>query len=152
MLEIVILVFLVVAMVAAAQAFRKPGGAGYGSPAELSGSEPAKTRSKKASVMSVAGITHKNDWGEHRRSIICRQVREGDTVELVPEPDNSYDENAIRVLHRGDEIGYVPKAWNRRVIGTSAQVERVDGLEEVAEADGIWMDVVIDVRIRCQVK
>lgn len=33
----------------------------------------------------------------------------GTILELMPEPTNQYDENAIRILYKGIMIGYVPK-------------------------------------------
>ena len=39
----------------------------------------------------------------------------GDTLELVREPANPYDANAVRVEWRGHKLGYVPRADNRAV-------------------------------------
>ncbi len=36
------------------------------------------------------------------------EVHENDTVELVAEPENAFDENAIRVDWKGSKIGYIP--------------------------------------------
>jgi hypothetical protein len=42
-------------------------------------------------------------WGE---------MKVGDTLQLVREPDNSYDPNAVRVEWQGHKLGYVPRADN----------------------------------------
>ena len=36
----------------------------------------------------------------------------GDPLELVREPDNPHDANAVRVEWRGRKLGYVPRAEN----------------------------------------
>jgi hypothetical protein len=39
-------------------------------------------------------------------------LRTGDALELVREPDNPHDANAIRVEWRGHKLGYVPRREN----------------------------------------
>jgi hypothetical protein len=39
-------------------------------------------------------------------------LREGDALELVPEPGNAHDANAVRVEWRGRKLGYVPRRQN----------------------------------------
>jgi hypothetical protein len=45
-------------------------------------------------------------WGE---------LRVGDPLTLIREPDNRHDRHAIRVEWRGHKLGYVPRAENRAV-------------------------------------
>lgn len=40
------------------------------------------------------------------------QLRVGDALELVREPDNAHDANAVRVVWRGHNLGYVPRREN----------------------------------------
>lgn len=40
------------------------------------------------------------------------EMKVGDTLQLVREPDNSYDSNAVRVEWQGHKLGYVPRADN----------------------------------------
>ena len=40
------------------------------------------------------------------------EMKVGDTLRLVREPDNSYDPNAVRVNWQGHKLGYVPRADN----------------------------------------
>jgi len=42
-------------------------------------------------------------WGE---------MKVGDVLQLVREPDNSHDANAVRVEWQGHKLGYVPRADN----------------------------------------
>lgn len=57
----------------------------------------------------LAGFRHyeaPNLWGE---------VRAGDELALVREPDNPHDRNAVRVEWRSFKLGYVPRAENEAV-------------------------------------
>jgi hypothetical protein len=40
------------------------------------------------------------------------QLRPGETLALVREPDNQHDANAVRVDWRGHKLGYVPRRQN----------------------------------------
>jgi hypothetical protein len=40
------------------------------------------------------------------------QLKVGDALELVREPDNAHDPNAVRVEWRGRKLGYVPRRAN----------------------------------------
>jgi len=40
------------------------------------------------------------------------EMKVGDTLQLVREPDNSHDPNAVRVEWQGHQLGYVPRADN----------------------------------------
>lgn len=42
-------------------------------------------------------------------------LRQGDALELVREPDNPFDPNAVRVEWRGHKLGYVPKRDNAAI-------------------------------------
>lgn len=44
--------------------------------------------------------------------ILWSEMKVGDRLELVREPDNPYDANAVRVEWKGQKLGYVPRADN----------------------------------------
>jgi hypothetical protein len=53
----------------------------------------------------VAGV-----HAEGRPRIVSRYVNSGDRVQLVPDPNNAFDDNAVAVLLTdGQQIGYVPR-------------------------------------------
>lgn len=52
----------------------------------------------------VAGARFRGDYYK------TGQFTLGDSITLEPEPTNQYDPNAIRVIHAGFHLGYVPKA------------------------------------------
>jgi hypothetical protein len=43
------------------------------------------------------------------------EIKVGDPLSLIREPENRHDRNAIRVEWRGHQLGYVPRAENRAV-------------------------------------
>ena len=51
----------------------------------------------------------------HAGKTLWPQLRVGDALTLVREPDNSHDARAVRVEWRGHMIGYVPRRENADV-------------------------------------
>ncbi|PKO92051.1 MAG: HIRAN protein [Betaproteobacteria bacterium HGW-Betaproteobacteria-10] len=58
-------------------------------------------------------------------SEIWLQMKVGDRLELIREPDNRHDRNAIRVEWHGHKLGYLPRAENRAV---AAAIDQGDPL------------------------
>ena len=52
-------------------------------------------------------------------------MKVGDRLELIREPDNRHDRNAIRVEWRGHKLGYVPRAENRALAAAMDQGDRL---------------------------
>jgi hypothetical protein len=57
---------------------------------------------------------------------LWRDMKAGDRLELVREPENPYDAGAIRVEWRGRKLGYVPRRDNAAV---ARQLDRGTPLE-----------------------
>ena len=61
----------------------------------------------------IVGVTHRNSDGSSRQKILKRmqeEYYEGDLLYLEAEPENPYDENAIKVMNAEDEqIGYLSR-------------------------------------------
>ena len=68
----------------------------------------------------LAGFRH------HHGAEVLRDLRPGDRLELVREPENPHDPNAVRVEWRGVTLGYVPRADNAAV---ARQLDRGTALE-----------------------
>jgi hypothetical protein len=58
-------------------------------------------------------------------SQVWSELRRGDALELVREPDNPHDRNAVRVDWRGRKLGYVPRAENEALAWAMDRGERV---------------------------
>ena len=68
----------------------------------------------------LAGFRHYEGAG------LWRDMKTGDRLELVREPENPYDAGAIRVEWRGRKLGYVPRRDNAAV---ARQLDRGTPLE-----------------------
>jgi hypothetical protein len=87
-------------------------------------SAPAGARGADAVIVvqrtPLAGFRH------HEGRTIWRDMKAGDRLQLVREPDNPYDANAVRVDWRGVALGYVPRGDNAAV---ARQMDRGAALE-----------------------
>jgi hypothetical protein len=84
--------------------------------------QPAAAQSSEILVQTslAAGLAHheaKRFWGELRR---------GDPLALVREPDNPHDPNAVRVEWNGHLLGYLPRTENEAV---ARQLDRGNRLQ-----------------------
>jgi hypothetical protein len=77
---------------------------------------------------------------------LWQQIRVGDALDLVREPDNPHDRNAVRVEWRGRKLGYLPRAENRAV---SAELDRGTRLaarvSHLREERNPWRRIGIDI-------
>jgi hypothetical protein len=53
------------------------------------------------------------------------ELKVGDRLDLVREPDNPHDRNAVRVDWRGRKLGYVPRAENAALAWAMDRGERL---------------------------
>ncbi len=88
--------------------------------------------------------------GHFKNQPACEKSNVGDMVWLIPEPDNEYDEFAIRVLNsNGKDLGYIPSEDNEEIIELlgSEQAEYCSKITQVEKDDrgGIlpWITVYI---------
>lgn len=56
----------------------------------------------------VVGVTKGNDNGTNRQDLV-RRCSAGDPVALVPDPHNKYDEKAVMVLWRSQQLGFLKR-------------------------------------------
>lgn len=88
----------------------------------------------------LAGFRHyeaPNLWGD---------IRPGDPLALVREPDNPHDSNAVRVEWRTFKLGYVPRAENA---GVARQMDR--GANLVARVSKVQMTRAPNKRIEFEI-
>ena len=58
----------------------------------------------------VAGVRFRKNWKDN-----LSKIEEGDLLNLVAEPTNPYDPNAVQVFHNEVLLGYVPKKFSAEV-------------------------------------
>ena len=87
----------------------------------------------------------------HAGKQLWSQMRVGDTLTLVREPDNVHDAKAVRVEWQGHKIGYVPRRENADVArfmdGGQTLVARINRLAEVRDP---WSRVRFDILLPVQ--
>jgi len=57
----------------------------------------------------VAGVQH------HHLHKVIKEIEEGDYLDLIPDPSNKFDPNAVRIEHNSTMLGYVPKKFSAEV-------------------------------------
>lgn len=100
---------------------------------------------------SIAGVSYTNPDGQSRQDLI-RALHEGDVLSLVPEPDNAYDANAIKVcVNDGVQIGYLPRAVAAKLAehGDRPRFARVEAINGgTAEKPTLGVTIAISRRLR----
>ena len=84
----------------------------------------------------------------HAGKTLWPQMRVGDALTLVREPDNAHDARAVRVEWKGRKIGYVPRRENadvaRLMDGGQQLAARITRLAEVRDP---WSRVRFEILI-----
>ena len=74
------------------------------------------------------------------------ELRGGDRLDLVREPDNPYDPNAVRVDWQGWKLGYLPRRENLAVARRLDRGEAVEArISRLSKSRNPWKRVQIDV-------
>jgi hypothetical protein len=68
-----------------------------------------------AEAVIVVQRTHLAGFRHYEAPGVWRDVKAGDRLELVREPDNPYDPNAVRIDWQGRKLGYLPRRDNAAV-------------------------------------
>jgi hypothetical protein len=73
---------------------------------------------------SIAGVSFANDDGSDRQQLIAA-CREYDTLELVPEPENQFHAQAVKVVNgAGQQLGYLDRRCAQEISNKLAAGER----------------------------
>ncbi len=79
---------------------------------------------------------------------VWQDMKVGDELELVREPDNAHDANAVRVLWRGEMLGYVPKRENAHVARQLDHGARVRArIVRLVEHRNPWLRMAFEVYV-----
>lgn len=74
------------------------------------------------------------------------EIRVGDALTLIREPDNRHDRNAIRIEWRGHKLGYVPRAQNRAVAAALDAGDRLSArVSSVSDNKNPWQRLAFEV-------
>lgn len=84
----------------------------------------------------------------HEGKRLWEDLRVGDRLDLIREPDNAYDPRAVRVEWQGRKLGYVPRADNEAV---ARQMDRGAKLEariaRLKQSRNPWQRVLFEVYV-----
>lgn len=76
------------------------------------------------------------------------RIKVGDTLELLREPDNRHDKNAVSVRWKGEPLGYLPRKENRSVAKAIDDGETVRAtVENMTAETNPWKRLRISVYI-----
>jgi len=64
---------------------------------------------KRAYPSFIAGLTYPSPSGGSRERYVAKHLRDGVVVDLIAEPDNPHDPDAVAVYHEGFHLGYLPR-------------------------------------------
>jgi hypothetical protein len=82
----------------------------------------------------------------HDGQALWQELRAGDALALVREPDNPHDANAVRVEWRGRMLGYLPRAENRSVAAEMDRGSVVSArIARLVEHRNPWRRLLIEV-------
>lgn len=74
------------------------------------------------------------------------QIRLGDRLTLIREPENRHDRKAVRVEWQGRQLGYVPRAENRAVARALDDGEKLEArVSRLREDHDPWRRVEFEV-------
>ncbi|OJW77960.1 HIRAN domain-containing protein [Thiobacillus sp. 65-1402] len=87
----------------------------------------------------------------HAGKALWPQMRAGDALALVREPDNPHDARAVRVEWRGHKIGYVPRRENADVARLLDRGQTLSArIVRLAEVRDPWSRVRFEILIPLQ--
>ena len=84
----------------------------------------------------------------HAGTAVWSQLRVGDALTLVREPDNTHDARAVRVEWQGRKIGYVPRRENADVARLMDAGQRLTArITRLADVRDPWSRVRFEILI-----
>jgi hypothetical protein len=82
----------------------------------------------------------------HAGAALWDELKVGDELTLVREPDNPHDARAVRVEWQGTQLGYLPRAENEAVAAAMDRGERVTArIAALVQHRNPWRRVRIEV-------
>lgn len=77
---------------------------------------------------------------------VWKSLQPGGYLSLIPEPDNRYDANAVKVMWRECQLGYIPRRENLAVSQILGRGGRLDArISEMKESENPWERVRVDI-------
>ena len=74
----------------------------------------------------IAGVQFRTGLKE-----VGADLKAGMELDLVPEPENEYDPNAVAIHHEGTHLGYVPKRFSSEITSIIEIADIICTIDEV---------------------
>lgn len=77
---------------------------------------------------------------------LWEEMKAGDALALVREPDNRHDAHAVRIEWRGRRLGYLPRAENRAVAAEMDRGGKVEArIARLSRHRDPWRRILVEV-------
>lgn len=112
----------------------------------LSFAAPSISRSEPTRKETLVQSSPVADFQFHAGGSLWDSLRKGDTLHLVPEPENPHDEQAVKVMWRDIQIGYVPRRDNTAVSQMLKRNEPLTAkIAELKSSRDPWERIAMDI-------
>ncbi|MDE2388538.1 MAG: HIRAN domain-containing protein [Betaproteobacteria bacterium] len=83
----------------------------------------------------------------HRGETLCPQLATGQSVTLTREPDNRFDQHAVRIDWQGEKLGYIPAKDNAAISQLLDRGETMSALiVGLKKSNNPWERIEVEVR------
>ena len=107
----------------------------------LTQAKPATKHWKTLQVSPVAGFQY------HQGEVLWPQLATGQSVTLVREPGNRFDQRAVRIDWQNEKLGYIPTKDNAAVSQLLDRGEKLSALiVGLKKSDNPWERIEVEVR------
>lgn len=86
-------------------------------------------------IAKVVGVTYPNDDGSSRQKYLS-QCKVGEQVDLIPDK-NQHDKNAIKVVRKGKQLGYLSRLC-ARITRKKSNSNRMAHIAEIGKYNNIY--------------
>ena len=77
---------------------------------------------------------------------VCKTIKQNDILECIPDPDNKYDKNAIKVITETKDIcGYIPKSHQEFINDENINKLKVSDVAYYKDSYGVKVVPIKDV-------
>ena len=91
----------------------------------------------------IAGVQHHPGMRE-----VIKDLKVGTVLDLVPDPENKYDPNAVRIEYEENMLGYVPMKISAEVSGLMEVEELYCAIEKIDPSASPWEQCEVTVQVK----
>jgi len=107
--------------------------------------DPHTEKRPIAFLTELAGFTHYVQGGEDLEQL--KRLHEGDSVQLVRDPNNPKDKNAVKVLYQNKHIGYIKRVHADTISAELGKGKQITSVIKHVDANGIVNAVLFRIAI-----